>query len=143
MRSHPGTTRWEHTPRGTVHRTCNPPDVCIVMSHPTLAVVHLLCSLRTRLTQVFYHREERFLCLSQIAYQCRPVVHLGIDIDGVFRIPWGIHLVVPHTLQVGSLSSRLTRRNQQVTSVLHHQCHHIQVTCILLEGCYTLVCLQT
>ena len=98
-----------------------------MMSHPPLAVIHRLCRLGTRRAQVANHREQRLLRLCEITHQRRPVVHLRIDVDGVFRIPGRIHLVVPYTLQIGRLTTWLRRRNQQVTTILHHQRHHIEV----------------
>ena len=133
----PGAARGEHAPGGAVHGSGDAPEVGIVVGHPTLAAIHLLSRLRTRLTQVADHREEGLLCLCEIAYQRRPVVHLGIDVDGVFRVPWGIHLVVPHTLEVCGLATRLTRRNQQVSAILHHQRHHIEVCAV--EGSQALI----
>ena len=103
----PGTACWEHTPRGAVDRTRHTEEVGIVMGHPTLAAIHLLRRRGTRLTQVADHREERLLRLSDIAHEGRPVIHLGIDIDGVLRIPWCIHLCIPDTLQIGRLSTGL------------------------------------
>ena len=97
------------------------------MGHPTVTAVHLTSSELSRLTQVSDHVEERLLGLSQVAYKGRPVVHLGIDVDRVFRIPGGVQFVVPDTLQVGCLSTGLRGRYQQVTAVLHHQRHHVGI----------------
>ena len=80
-----------------------------MMRHPTRTVVHGARRLSACYTQVANHREQRFLCLSQITHIGRPVVHLGIDVDGIFRVPSGIHLMVPYTLQIGRLTTRLRR----------------------------------
>ena len=109
VRGKPGTTCWEHTPCGTIHRSRNTPQVGVMMRHPTRTVVHGARRLSACYTQVANHREQRFLCLSQITHIGRPVVHLGIDVDGIFRVPSGIHLMVPYTLQVGRLTTRLRR----------------------------------
>ena len=101
-----------------------------MVSHPTLTIVHLLGGFGTCLAQFACHLKQRFLRLSQIANKRRPVVHLGIDVDGIFRVPWGVHFVVPYTLQVSRLSARLTRRNQQIATILHHQRHHIEVSAV-------------
>ena len=90
-------------------------------------MVHRLCRLGTRLAQFARHLEQRSLRLSEITNESWPVVHLGIDVDGVLRIPRCIHLVIPYPLQVGGLSARLTGRNEQVATVLHHQRHHVEV----------------
>ena len=136
----PSTTCREHAPCSTVNRTGNTPQVCIMMSHPTWAFIHHTGCFGSCHTQIANHREQRFLCFRQITNQCRPVVHLGINVDGIFRIPWSILLVIPYTLQVCRLSTWLRRRNQQITSVLHHQRHKIQVTAIKCSQ--TFICLQ-
>ena len=97
----------EHTPCSSIDRSCHSPQVGVVMCHPSTAVVHLLGSDGTRLAQVANHIEERAVGLLQVAHLGRPVVHLGIDVDGVFRIPWCVALIVPHTLQVGRLTAWL------------------------------------
>jgi len=70
-----------------------------------------------------------------------PVVHLGIDVDGVLAVPRGIPLVVPYTLQIGRLTSRLRRRYEQITAILEHQSHHIHIAAAL-ESSQPLVRLQ-
>ena len=107
MGCEPGTTRGEHAPGRTIDRSGDTPEVGVVVSHPTVTAVHLTSSELSRLTQVSDHVEERLLGLSQVAYKGRPVVHLGIDVDRVFRIPGGVQFVVPDTLQVGGLATGL------------------------------------
>ena len=105
----PGATCGEHSPCGTIHRSCNTPQVGVVMCHPTRTVVHATGCFSTRYAQVANHREQRLLCLCQVTHIGGPVVHLGINVDGVFRVPWGIHLIVPYALQIGRLTARLRR----------------------------------
>ena len=107
MRRQPGTTRGEHSPCRTVDRSGNTPQVSIMMSHPTFTAIHSLSCLGTRLTEVTNHGEQGFLVLHEVTHQRWPVVHLRIDIDGVLRVPHGIGFVVPYTLQVSSLTTRL------------------------------------
>ena len=143
----PRTASGEHAPGGTVDRSCDAPEVGVVMGYPATTAVHLLGCLRSRLTQVADHREERLLRLGEVAHEGRPVVHLGIDVDGVFRVPRGVFLVVPHALEVGRLSARLRRGDQQIAAVLHHQRHHVEVdrfticdfVCGRIKGCEALV----
>ena len=118
MGGKPSTTIRIHTPEGAIHRTSNAPDIRIVVCHPTIASIHLLGSHSTRLTQVFNHRKERFGGLRQVAHLSRPVVHLSIDVDGVFGIPRSIALVVPYALQIGRLTTRLGRRDEQIASIV-------------------------
>ena len=107
MSSKPSTSVGIHAPEGTINRTCNAPDVGIVVCHPAIASIHLLGSHSTCLAQILDHREKRLGGLGEVADLSRPVVHLSIDVDGIFRIPRSIALVVPHTLQVGWLTTWL------------------------------------
>ena len=80
-----------------------------MVRNPTLATIHFLGSLGTRHAQVANHGKQRLLRLDEVTDHRRPVVHLGIDVDGVFRVPGSIFLTIPHTLQIGGLSTRLRR----------------------------------
>ena len=126
----PRTSRRKHAPCRTIHRSGNAPQICIVVSHPSSTTIHHVGCLASRLTQVTNHVEQGFLCLHKVAHHGGPVVHLSIDIDGVFRVPRGIHLVVPHPLQIGCLSTRLRRADQEVAPILHHERHHIKVAAV-------------
>ena len=110
------------------------------MGHPSTASVHLAGRFGPSHAQVGYQVEQRLLGFSQIAHQRRPIVHLGIDVNGVFRVPGGIQLVIPHALQVGRLASRLRRADEQIAPVLHHQGHQVKVGAV--EGFQALVCGQ-
>ena len=140
MRGEPGAARGEHAPSGTVYRPCDAPEVGIVVGHPSLAAIHLLRCLRTRYAQVADHLKEGLLGLCEVTYQCWPVVHLGVDVDGVLRVPGGFQLVIPHTLQVGRLSAGLRAGDEQVAPILHHQGYQSEVCAV--EGLQPLVCRQ-
>ena len=103
----PGATCREHPPHRTVYRSCHTPDIGIMVGHPTVAAVHLLRRLSPCLTEITEHREKWLCRLRQVTYLRDPVVHLGIDVDGVFRIPRRHQLVVPHPLQISRLSAWL------------------------------------
>ena len=57
----------------------------------------------------------------------RPVVHLGVDVDGVGRGPGRHHLVVPDALQVERLGARARAGDQQVAPVLEDQRRQIGI----------------
>ena len=84
-----------HAPECTIDGTCNAPQVGVMVGHPSTTPVHEFGRSGTRLTQVAYHPEEWFVGLREVSDFRRPVVHLGIDVDGVFRIPRRVFLVVP------------------------------------------------
>ena len=143
MSGEPGATRGEHAPGRAVDRSGNAPEVGIVVGHPAPTAIHLLSRHGTRLAEVANHREEGFLRLGKVADKGRPVVHLDVDVDGVLRVPGGVHLVVPHALQVSGLTTGLARRDKQVAAVLHHKTYHVEVGGIFLKSGHTLVGLQT
>ena len=136
----PCSTCGEHAPRGAVDGTCDTPEVCVMMGHPSLTAIHLLSCDGTSLTEVLDHREEGLLRLRKITHERRPVVHLGIDVDGVFRVPGRVDLIVPDTLQIGGLSTWLRGGDQQVTTILHHERYHVEVASV--ESGETTICRQ-
>ena len=52
MGGEPGTTRREHAPGRTVHRSGDAPEIGIVVGHPTVTSIHLLGCLCPGLTQI-------------------------------------------------------------------------------------------
>ena len=138
----PSPARWEHAPGSAIDRAGNAPEVGVVMGHPSPAAIHVSCGLGPRLAQIANHAEQRLLRLGQVSDERRPVVHLGVDVDGVLRVPRGVHLVVPHALQISGLATGLRGGDEQIASVLHHQRHQVQVSRILLESLHALVGLK-
>ena len=104
VRGKPSATTGIHAPRSSIHGSGNTPEVGVVVSHPTTATIHHLRRLGARFAQVTNHREERLCSLAEVADLGGPIVHLGVDVDGVFAVPRSILLVVPDALQVGRLS---------------------------------------
>ena len=98
-----------HTEISGIDGTRDAPDVGIMMSHPTLCPIEHTRCLGTSMCQVVDHREERFVTLAEISHLSRPVIHLSIDIYGVFAVPGSIHAAIPHSLKVCRLSARLRR----------------------------------
>ena len=60
----------------------------------------------------------------------RPVVHLKIDVGGVFRVPCREEFIVPDTLQIGRLSAGLRTANEQITTKLEVSGHEIVVVLV-------------
>ena len=84
MCGEPRSSRWEHSPQSAVYRTCYAPKVGVMMRNPAATAVHLTCRLGSRVAQITNHVEERHLRLGDISHESRPVVHLGVNVDGVF-----------------------------------------------------------
>ena len=68
--------------------------------------------------------EQRLVELGKVGGLHRPVVHLRIDVDGIFTVPRCIFAVVPNALQVCRLSTRLGRGDEQIATIVIHQRHH-------------------
>ena len=124
MGGEPGSAIREHAPLRTVHRTCYAPDISVMMCHPATAAIHLLSRLCSRYAQILNQRIQRFRGVTEIRYLGRPVVHLRIDVDGIFAVPRGIFAVVPNALQVCRLSTRLGRGDEQIATIVIHQRYH-------------------
>ena len=61
---------------------------------------------------------QRLGTLGEVGGQGRPVVHLQVDVVVVIDAPRAVHVVVPHTLQIGGHISRARRSDEQVTAKL-------------------------
>ena len=68
--------------------------------------------------QVQHHAQKRFDALAQIASLRRPVVHFGVDVDGVLAAPGRVHAIGPEALQIGRLPARARAGEQQVPAKL-------------------------
>jgi len=103
---------------GVVDRCSTPPEVSIVVDHPTIAIVvfpcHRSASFRTLLNQP----EEWLVAFREVGDLCGPVVHLSIDVDGILAAPGRFQVLVPDPLEVCRSGAWTAGRNQKVTSVL-------------------------
>ena len=89
------------------------------MQHPAVGTIHITRRLLTLLVTLANQFEQGLIQLRQIRDFRRPVIHLQVDVRGVFRIPRRKHLVVPEALQIGRVYIiRLTATNQQVSPKL-------------------------
>ena len=104
------------------------------MYHPSVGIVHVACGLLATVTQFLHQPEERLMGLSEVGHLRRPVVHLGIDVEGILAVPCGVGAIVPDTLQVSRLSPRLRRGDQQVTAELSEQRHQGRILCFFERG---------
>ena len=81
------------------------------MEHPSAGTVHLGGGLGTRHRNVSYHFDKRVVTLGEIGHLGGPVVHLDVDVGGVFGVPGGIlaGVGIPYALKIGRLGSRAER----------------------------------
>src|SRR5882724_5299625 len=92
----------------TIDRSRTPPEISIVMEHPTAATVLFLCSATTANDQIIDQVKERLVTLRKIRELGRPIVHLEINIGCPLALPRRSQLVVPDSLQIGRLASGTT-----------------------------------
>ena len=80
-----------------------------------------------RLGQVHDHRVQRLDTLGQIARLGRPVIHLGVDVDGVLAAPRRAHAGIPQALQRRRLSAWSRAAQQEVTAELKVESYELRV----------------
>ena len=71
--------------------------------------------------------EQRLVALGEVGHLHRPVVHLGVDVDGLLAVPGRLELIVPDPLQVGRLAARPAAGDQQVAAELEVEGRQLRV----------------
>src|SRR5215203_4239577 len=94
----PSACRTPHAPQGTVNSTGSPPDVGVVVGHPSSGAIHLFCRLLTGDGHVFHQAKKWLLQFGKGCFFGRPIVHFGVDVDSVFAVPWRKEPVIPDAL---------------------------------------------
>lgn len=61
------------------------------------------------------------MALAQVGDFGRPVIHLGVDVAGVFAVPGGFEAVVPDALEIGGLAARTAAGDEQVAAILKYE----------------------
>ena len=79
------------------------PDVGVVMEDPAAGVVEIVRGAAAADGQVLHHVEQRAGAFTEVGRPRGPVIHLDIDVGGVFAFPGGIEEFIPDALQVGRL----------------------------------------
>ena len=82
---------------------------------------HHLGGLSAAHRDVLDQAEERLGALREVGRLRRPVVHLGVDVDGVLAVPGRRELVIPLSLKIRGHRAGATARNQQVTAKMKVQ----------------------
>ncbi len=90
------------------------PKVGIVMRNRSRGVVVFLCGAFTAFGKFGNQADQRLLTFGQIQRKCRPVVHFGVDIDGVVAVPRWHDTVIPNALQIRRLSTFAGGGNGQI-----------------------------
>ena len=97
------------------------PHVGVVVGDPAAGPVQGARHLRALLGEPVQQVEQRLVALAEPGRLGAPVVHLGVDVDGVVRRPRWPQVLVPDALEVGGRSgARPGRGRQQVAAELEH-----------------------
>ena len=118
MPAKPSSTRRPHSRRCFIQRTGNPPYIRIVVKYPSFRTIHDFGRLLSSLANFTRHPKQRFMEFTQIGHLGRPIIHLHINITSVFAIPRREKFIIPYSLQIGRLSARLGRTDQQIAAKL-------------------------
>ncbi|MNI54387.1 hypothetical protein D3C73_1092810 [compost metagenome] len=77
------------------------PYIRIVVGNETPAAIHPFGRFASPYLQPLDEIEQRNMAFRQIAALRRPIIHLCIDVDRVFAVPDGQHILIPDSLQIG------------------------------------------
>lgn len=69
-----------------------------MVRHPATTTIHHLCRLAPIRRQSFNVVEQRLMADREVASLGWPIVHLEVDVDGVFAAPRWPHAVIPEAL---------------------------------------------
>jgi len=80
------------------------------MGDPAAGAIQFLGGARAGHGKLLDHGDERLDAFAEVGFFRRPIVHFGIDVDGVFAAPRRVHAVIPQPLLVGGLECLLKTR---------------------------------
>lgn len=112
----PGSADGEGAPAWAVHGGGDSPEVGVLVEDPAVGSVVFFGDLRALVGELLDHGEEGLGELAEVGRVGGPVVHLGVDVSGVFGIPGGVLVVVPDALEVGGLGSRARGGDEDISA---------------------------
>ena len=86
------------------------------MRYDPAAAVHAASGLRPAFGHALHKREQRLTALRKAKPFCRPVVHLQVDVDGVFAAPRRVHVRIPDALEIRRERTLARGGNQKVAT---------------------------
>ena len=110
-------------------RPCNAPDVGVVVRHPALRAVDVARGLRACDGELVAHLPDGLREIAEARWLRRPVVHLRVDVHGVVARPRRPAAVVPDSLKVERLRSRLRAGDEKVASEAEVQRRKVGIAC--------------
>ena len=117
-KGHPWSTHWETSPYA-IHYSSASEGVGQVMDRPASGMIHFLGGNASRFLKLFHEADERKGSFRKVAYFCRPVIHLEVDVGMEIGTPGSIEVLVPDSLQVGRQDAGCAGAvHEQIASVL-------------------------
>ena len=118
MEGEPGAAGGPHAGADAIDGSGGAPEVGVVMHDPAAGVVHFLRGARAGVGEVHDHGDEGVDCFGEVGGLGGPVVHFGVDVDGVFGAPGRVHRLVPEALEVGGLAAGAGTGDEEVAAEL-------------------------
>ena len=118
MQAQPRAAHGPHAPVRPINGRGRAPEVGVVMHHPPACAVLRLRGASASHGEVVHHSDERLDALGEVAGFGGPVVHLGVDVDGVFATPRRVRAFIPQPLQARWLAAGTRGRDEEVAAVL-------------------------
>ena len=101
MKSKP---RASHYPIGRTEAnilwTCISPDISIMVCHKTTTTIHLFRCFFTIFSNSFDKLYQRLMAFREIGQHSRPVIHLSVNIYGIFTTPYRCIILAPDSLKI-------------------------------------------
>jgi hypothetical protein len=88
------------------------------MGHPAARAVHHLAVRAPVCGEVHHHRRERLDAFPEVARLGGPVIHLGVDVDGVFAVPRRVMESFQMPCKIRGLAAGPRTANQQIAREL-------------------------
>ena len=128
-----GRHRPERPYGASVNRRRHSPYVNIVMCDKAAHTVHLFCRALARDGQIAHHLNKRLVDLRHIAGENWPVVHLGVYVYSVVRVPRRAELLVPDALKRRRLRAGARRGYRKIAPEVEQQGVECNVVLVFLE----------
>jgi len=140
MQGEPGAA---HDPVGGGHvavgRAGVGPDIGVVMADEAATVVHNLGGVAAVLADAVEEAEEGLGEFAEIADFGGPVVHFGIDVDGVFAAPAGKIVLIPDALKGGRERAGAAGADEQIAAEVEEECVEIEIAVAFADAVETLI----
>ena len=96
--------------------------VCVVMTYHPSHTIHYTGCLLPWLMHGLKQIHHGFVKLCQITGTCQPVIHLQIDINGIFTVPHRHKFSIPDSLEIQRRAALSAAGYDQIASELEIQC---------------------